>query len=76
MVCVDEVHLFVHFGLTVRKEFTYLAMKLFKELRVGDSKMICKVPIIFMVTATRTKFIVEQVGFIIGFLFDTEHNMF
>jgi superfamily II DNA helicase RecQ len=52
MVTVDEVHLFVHFGLTFRKEFMHLTAKLFKKLRVGSSndysKKFCKVPILFM----------------------------
>jgi superfamily II DNA helicase RecQ len=32
MVCVDEVHLFAHFGMTFRKEFQHLDRKLFKKL--------------------------------------------
>jgi ATP-dependent DNA helicase RecQ len=32
MVCVDEVHLFVHFGLTFRKEFQQLTPMLFSKL--------------------------------------------
>jgi superfamily II DNA helicase RecQ len=32
MVCVDEVHLFVHFGLTFRKEFQQITLKLFSKL--------------------------------------------
>ena len=32
MVTVDEVHLFVHFGLTFRKEFMFLTSKLFSKL--------------------------------------------
>ena len=44
MVCVDEVHLFAHFGMTFRKEFQQLDTKLFRKLRIGDSKSLTKVP--------------------------------
>jgi hypothetical protein len=43
MATVDKkVLLFIHFGLTFRKEFMYLTAKLFKKLRVGDSKQYSK----------------------------------
>jgi ATP-dependent DNA helicase RecQ len=48
MVCVDEVHLFAHFGMTFRKEFKDLDKKLFRKLRVGTSRTVTKVPILFM----------------------------
>jgi superfamily II DNA helicase RecQ len=68
MVCVDEVHLFVYFGLTFRKEFKHLKT-LFNRLKICNKKEsldpskkleICqtKIPILFM-TATCSKFIVE-----------------
>jgi hypothetical protein len=79
MVTVDEVHLFSHFRLTFQKEFMYLTAKLFKKLRVGDSKqyskMFTKVPILFMM-ATYTKFIVERVKIMTDFIIDKSHNVF
>ena len=79
MVTVDKVHLFVHFGLTFRKEFMYLTSKLFTKLRCGTSnnysKKFSKVPILFM-TATCTKFIVERVESMIGFTIDKSANVF
>jgi superfamily II DNA helicase RecQ len=68
MVCVDEVHLFVYFGLTFRKEFKQLK-SLFNRLKVCNKKQsidsskkseICqtKIPILFM-TATCSNFVVE-----------------
>jgi superfamily II DNA helicase RecQ len=79
MVTVDEVHLFVHFGLTFRKEFMHLTAKLFSRLRCGPSnnysKHFTKIPILFM-TATCTKFIVERVESMIGFIIDKSVNVF
>ena len=75
MVCVDEVHLFAHFGMTFRKEFQLLEKKLFRKLRVNDSRARTSVPILFM-TATCTASIVERVKAMTGLLFDQMDNVF
>ena len=79
MVTVDKVHLFVHSGLTFRKEFMYLTSKLLSKLRCGTtnnySKKYSTVPILFM-TATCTKFIVKRVELMIGFTIDKSVNVF
>jgi hypothetical protein len=75
MVCVDEVHLFAHFGMTFRKEFKDLDRKLFRKLRVGTSRTVTKVPILFM-TATCTEAIVERVEAMSGLKFDRDTNVF
>jgi superfamily II DNA helicase RecQ len=66
MVCVDKVHLFVHFGLTFRKEFTQLKMCLFNKIKHpncdganSDDKSTTKIPVLFM-TATCNTFVVEK----------------
>jgi superfamily II DNA helicase RecQ len=75
MVCVDEVHLFAHFGMTFRKEFQQLDTKLFRKLRIGDSKSRTKVPILFM-TATCTEAIVDRVESMTRLSFDRLNNVF
>ena len=75
MVCVDEVHLFVHFGLTFRKEFQELTPLLFSKLRIGRSKIRTKVPLLFM-TATCTQFIVGRIEALLDIRFLLRHNVF
>jgi hypothetical protein len=75
MVCVDEVHLFVHFGLTFRKEFQQLTPMLFSKLRIGRSKLRTKVPLLFM-TATCTQFIVGRIEALLDIRFLLRHNVF
>ena len=48
LVCVDEVHQFVHFGTSFRYEFSYLRHSLFNKLLLDDK---LQVPLLFM-TAT------------------------
>ena len=41
LVCVDEVHLFVHFGMTFRDEFKLLTIGLFNKLKItGDLSLL------------------------------------
>jgi superfamily II DNA helicase RecQ len=75
MVCVDEVHLFAHFGMTFRKEFQHLDQKLFRKLRVGNSRSCTKVPILFM-TATCTEAIVDRVEAMSGLTFNRDTGVF
>ena len=60
LVCVDEVHLFVHYGLSFRTEFAMLSSTLFRHL-ILDKGMgyRTKIPVLFM-TATCTQRIFEQ----------------
>ncbi len=54
LLCIDEVHLYVDFGLTFRKSFTRLKDKVFASLIDKDYNehyTVLKVPVLFM-TAT------------------------
>ena len=75
MVCVNEVHLFAHFGMTFQKEFQQSDKKLFHKLRVGNSRTQTKVPILFM-TATCTASIVDRVEEMTHLLIDWDDNVF
>ena len=60
LVCVDEVHLFVHYGLSFRIDFALISTTLFHHLITDKGvgyKM--KIPVLFM-TATCTRQIVGQ----------------
>jgi hypothetical protein len=75
LVCVDEVHLFVHFGLTFRDEFRQLTTGLFNKLKVTGSTKRTAIPLLFM-TGTCTRHIVQSIEKIVGIKFDTTHNVF
>ena len=75
MVCVDEVHLFVHFGMTFRNEFKQLTPILFDKLKVTGSSYRTTIPILFM-TGTCSKSIVTMIEKITGIGFDTSSNVF
>jgi superfamily II DNA helicase RecQ len=75
MVCVDEVHLFVHFGLTFRTEFKQLTPILFDKLKVPGSSYRTTIPLLFM-TGTCSKTIVTMIEKITGIGFDTDTNVF
>ena len=75
MVCVDELHLFVHFGMTFRDEFKALTPVLFSKLKVQGSNTRSSILILFM-TATCTKSIVDTVEKIVGFMFDKQSKVF
>jgi superfamily II DNA helicase RecQ len=73
LVCIDEVHQFVDFGLTFRKSFAALKEKLFKLLvNLNYSKdsntslyTVLKIPILFM-TATMNHSILGLLQQIVG----------
>ena len=72
LVCVDEVHQFVEFGLTFRKSFMSLKDTLFKLLCVTESQdkdsllhTILKVPLLFM-SATMNTSLVDLLQKIVG----------
>lgn len=57
LLCIDEVHLYVDFGLTFRKSFTMLKDKVFASLidkHYNEHCTVLKVPVLFM-TATFNK---------------------
>ena len=73
LVCVDEVHLFVMFGVTFRKEFTLLKSSFFKHLidptsahlPPGSLATHLKVPVLLM-TATLNKELLQLLQTMIG----------
>ena len=72
---MDEVHLFVHYALSFRKEFALLSKVLFKHLKTDDNYC-ARVLIIFM-TATCTVEIFEQVQSLTGIPFyQDKRNVF
>ena len=77
MVCIDKVHLFVHFGMTFRKEFKDLTPLLFDKLKVAKvgNKSRTTIPILFM-TATCTKTVVDVIASVTGLNFETDINVF
>ena len=48
LVCIDEVHQFVDFGLTFRYKFASLKKPLFKRIIVNENSAKLKVPVLFM----------------------------
>lgn len=72
MVCVDEAHLFVQFGLYFRKEFAGLKHKLFSH--INTSPLSTKVPVLFM-TATATARIVKSLEQMTGLVIE-KSNVF
>ena len=48
-VCVDESHLFVHYGLSFREEFAMLSATLFSHLVYSENKSCNKIPVMFMI---------------------------
>ena len=57
LVCVDEVHLFIHYGLSFRREFALLSKCLFSHLKLTSDANATKVPVMFMsATCTITMF--------------------
>ena len=72
LVCVDEIHLFVMFGLTFRKEFTLLKASFFRHLidnsNTVDNTNGCyclKVPLLLM-TATFNRELISLLEQMIG----------
>ena len=69
LVCIDEVHQFVTFGLSFRTEFLKLKSEIFSKLKSTNSSpqnnSILKVPLLFM-TATFNKSLVHYLQTITG----------
>jgi superfamily II DNA helicase RecQ len=81
MLCIDEVHLFVQFGLTFCQEFALLQSVLFKKLLVQvspsaeQSRFHTNVPVLFM-TATCNQTMVEQIKKLSGLRFHRSSSIF
>jgi superfamily II DNA helicase RecQ len=81
MIYIDEVHLFVQFGLTFCQEFALLQSVLFKKLQVKGSpsaelsRFHTTVPGLFM-TATCNQSMVAQIEKLLGLRFDRSSNIF
>ena len=69
LVAVDEIQLFVHYGLSFRHQFAMLSTTLFKDLKVGKTKT--KIPVLFM-TATCTVQMFEQLQTLTGLTFQKD----
>ena len=74
LVCIDEVHLFVQFGLWFRSEFVRLKSVLFDHLRRGADSDKTLVPVLFM-TATCDRDLLGQLEILTGLTF-LVHNIF
>ena len=68
LVCIDEVHLFVQFGLWFRSEFVHLKSVLFDHLRRGADSDKTLVPVLFM-TATCDRDLLGQLEILTGLTF-------
>ena len=68
-MAVDEIQLFVHYGLSFRHQFAMLSATLFKDLKVGKTKT--KIPVLFM-TATCTVQMFEQLQTLTGLTFQKD----
>jgi hypothetical protein len=81
MLCIDEVPLFVQFGLTFRQEFALLQPVLFKKLRaqVSPSTELSRfhttVPVLFMM-ATCIQTMVVQIEKLSGLHFHRSSSIF
>ena len=66
LVAVDEIQLFVHYGLSFRHQFAMLSTTLFRDLKVGGIKT--KIHVLFM-TATCTVEMFDQLQTLTGLKF-------
>lgn len=55
-VCVDEAHLFVHYGLSFREEFAMLSATLFSHLVSSENRSRTNIPVMFMTAICTHKF--------------------
>ena len=69
LIAIDEIQLFVHYGLSFRKEFASLSTTLFKHIRISPNSHELTIPTLFM-TATCTVDMVQQLEKLTGLVFD------
>ena len=68
---MDEIQLFVHYGLSFRSQFAMLSTTLFKQIR--DGACTTKIPVLFM-TASCTQEMFEQLQLLTGLRFYKDHR--
>eukprot|EP00978_Attheya_sp_CCMP212_P030618 scaffold113201_cov65-Attheya_sp.AAC.1 len=79
-VTIDEMHLFVQFGMFFGSEFLKLKPVIFKRLKkissgIGANRYVTHIPILFM-TATCTSKVVDQLELMTGIFFLKPSNIF
>ena len=71
LIAVDEIQLFVHYGLSFRSQFAMLSTTIFKQIRNG--KYATKIPVLFM-TASFNLEMFEQLILLTGLQFYPDHR--
>ena len=66
IIAVDDIQLFVHYGLSFRSQFAMLSTTILKQIKVD--KYATKVPVVFT-TASCTLEILEQLQLLTGLTF-------
>ena len=70
-IAVDEIQLFVHYGLSFRSEFAMLSTTIFKQIKIG--RFATKIPVLFM-SATCNYEMFEQLKQLTGLEFYEDHR--
>ena len=70
-IVVDEIQLFVHYGLSFRSQFAMLSTTIFKQIKTG--RYATKIPVLFM-TATCNLEMFEQLKLLTGLEFYNDHR--
>ena len=70
-IVVDEIQLFVHYGLSFRSQFAMLSTTIFKQIKTG--RFATKIPVLFM-TATCNLEMFEQLKLLTGLEFYNDHR--
>ena len=65
-IAVDEIQLFVHYGLSFRSQFAMLSTTIFKQIKTG--RFATKIPVLFM-TASCNNEMFEQLKLLTGLAF-------
>ena len=65
-IVVDEIQLFVHYGLSFRSQFAMLSTTIFKQIKTG--RFATKIPVLFM-TASCNLEMFEQLKILTGLMF-------
>jgi superfamily II DNA helicase RecQ len=58
LLCVNEAHLFIQFGLFIHEEFIQLKVLLFEKLLLTPTSAYTKIPVLF-ITATANQTIIN-----------------
>ena len=73
LIVIDEIQLFVSYGLSFRTEFASLSSTLFSHVKKSNSTCQTTIPILFM-TATCTTLMVEQLQTLTGLKLGTNYD--